>query len=182
MTRDQIEGEYFRWLCDTISLCRVSKIRPFTKLLSHLHRIEFTYSLEMDANRADDGIRLRYRFGSIYKYSDSVISNYLDTMPCSILEMMVALSLGCEEHIMKDHELGDRTGEWFWGMINNLRLGTMTNSTYNNDRVEDTIQKLMDRDYGYYGEGGLFTISNTRRDLRDVDIWYQMCWYLNTIL
>ena len=43
--------------------------------------------------------------------------------PCSVLEMMIALSMRCEEQIMDDPDIGNRTGQWFWDMIDNLGLG-----------------------------------------------------------
>jgi len=40
----------------------------------------------------------------------------------------------------------------------------------------------MDREYSYNGEGGLFAVQHPRRDMRTVELWWQMCWYINTIL
>ena len=43
-----------------------------------------------------------------------MISAYLDNKTCSVLEMMIALAIRCEEHIMDDPDVGNRTGQWFW--------------------------------------------------------------------
>ena len=40
----------------------------------------------------------------------------------------------------------------------------------------------MNRTYSPDGDGGLFTVRNCDRDLRNVEIWIQMCWYLDTIV
>ena len=101
---------------------RYSKRLSYRKLLRELHRIEFTYSIPMDGNRAEDGVDLRYRFGYENGYSSSMISVYLDNRMCSVLEMMIALAIRCEEHIMDDPDIGNRTGQWFWNMIVNLGL------------------------------------------------------------
>jgi alpha-D-xyloside xylohydrolase len=45
--------------------------------------------------------------------------------------------------------------------------------------VDDVISRLLYRQYGRHGEGGLFLVRNRPEDLREVDIWYQMCWHLN---
>lgn len=158
---------------------RYSKRLSYRKLLRELHRIEFTYSIPMDGNRAEDGVDLRYRFGYENGYSSSMISVYLDNRMCSVLEMMIALAIRCEEHIMDDPDIGNRTGQWFWNMIVNLGLGSMNDSKFDRDYVEDIVQRFLDRKYSRNGDGGLFTVNHSRYDLRSVEIWYQMCWYLD---
>ena len=92
--------------------------------------------------------------------------------------MMVALSLKCEEHIMYDPELGDRTSEWFWGMLKSMKLDLMDDIHFDEEYVKRTVTKCLDHRYTKTGKGGFFTISNCRYDLRTVDIWRQMCWYI----
>ena len=96
--------------------------------------------------------------------------------------MMVALAIRCEEHIMGDQDIGDRTGLWFWGMIENLGLLSMTDTAFNKRRVDEIIDIFLNREYKRNGEGGLFTVKNHRDDLRTVEIWYQLMWYLNEIM
>lgn len=175
--QNELRKEYFDWMYGLVCDDHVH-----TKLLSHLFDRTFSYILEMDGNRAADGEDLRYRFGREAGYSDSLIASELDVSPCSILEMMVALSLRCEEHIMEDDELGDRTGQWFWNMIVSLGLGSMTDLRYNEKKVDDILDRFLDRTYDRNGSGGLFTIEGCRKDMRNIEIWYQMCMYLDTIL
>ena len=78
--------EYFEWLYEFVCGERFAKEFSFRKLLVYLHSREFTYTLNMDSNRAQDGIDLRERY-----YGDSTIKG-----PCSVLEMMLALSIRCE--------------------------------------------------------------------------------------
>ena len=174
---DRIKNEYFEWLVDLVSSNRYSKYISYRKLLMELHSIEFIFSVPNDINRAKDGIYLRYRF-SIDRDDD--ISDYLDG-PCSVLEMMVALAIRCEEDIMDDPRVGNRTGQWFWGMIVNLGLGSMTDENYDKKVVDDILRRFLDRKYAPDGKGGLFTV-DCGKDLRKVEIWYQMCWYLDSIV
>ena len=95
--------------------------------------------------------------------------------------MIVALALRCET-IMEDPDYGDRTGKWFWGMIESLGLKSMDDTSFNRDYVDDVIDIFLSRGYGRDGRGGLFTIKHPKRDLRTVEIWYQMNWYLDSIL
>lgn len=181
MTRDELINEYFDWMCQLVSDKRYKGNRSYRKLLSKLHSIDFTYTIDMDGNRAADGIDLRYRFGGECDYEDYIITSFLDDRPCSILEMMIALAKRCE-NIMEDPEIGDRTAQWFWEMISNLGLYDMYDSNFDRRYVEDTIDIFLNRDYEQNGKGGLFVIKHPKRDLRTVEIWYQMNWYLDSIL
>lgn len=174
---DRVKNEYFEWMFDLVCGKRFSEYTSFRKLLMQLHNTEFTFSISRDINRAKDGADLRRRFALSSGYDDS----YLDA-PCSVLEMMVALSIRCEESIMDDPNIGDRTGQWFWGMISNLGLGGMSDERFDRKYVEGVIDRFLSRRYEPNGRGGLFTVRNTDRDLRDLEIWVQMCWYLDSIV
>ena len=175
-----IVNEYFEWMYDRVCGDRRTSYR---RLLSHLHNIEFTYILPMDGNRAEDGIDLRYRFGYENDIPDSVIAACLDVEPCSVLEMMVALAIRCEEHIMSDPDIGDRAGQWFWTMLTNLGLAYMNDFKCDEDEVDIVISNLLHREYKRDGSnGGLFRFVNCDRDLRNVEIWYQAMWYLDDVL
>lgn len=168
-----MEDRYFEWLYDLVCGKRYSKQVSYRKLLMCLHDTEFRYSIPKDANRAADGVDLRRRF-------DRNAALYLHR-PCSVLEMMVALSIRCEETIMDNANVGDRTGQWFWGMIVNLGLGSMLDDRFDLQYVEERIDIFLDRRYEYNGEGGLFTVKDCTDDLRRVEIWCQLCWYLDSI-
>lgn len=180
MTRDELVNQYFNWMYHLV-INRYSKL-SYRKLFVRLHSTEFIYSIPMDDNRAEDGVELRYRFGREQQYSDTTIASLLDTGPCSILEMMIALSIRCEEHIMDDPDIGNRTGQWFWHMIINLGLDSMDDTKFDREYVDFVLKRLIERRYERDGKGGLFIVSNSRRDMRSVDIWYQMCWYLDEIV
>lgn len=176
----QIEMRYFNWLCRVVASKDYPR-RDYHELLHFLHEIPFTFTMVMDGNRAADGIDLRYRFGYECNIEESEISYQIGTDPCSVLEMMVALSVRLES-IMSDSDKGDRTSTWFWSMIENLGLGSMTNDIFDEMEVDRIIQRFLNRKYTKTGKGGLVRISRPRRDLRNVEIWYQMMWYLDEIL
>jgi len=174
--KDRVNNEYFEWMFDLVSNNRSSSDISYRKLLMQLHNTEFVYSIEKDKNRASDGVNLRRRFSLSEGPPDS--ANYIHG-PCSVLEMMIALSLRCEENIMDDPSVGNRTREWFWNMVVNLGLGSMVDSNYNKQRVTNALERFLNREYEPDGKGGLFTVKNINRDLRSVEIWIQMCWYLD---
>lgn len=176
----RLNEEYFEWMHALVSDNRYSKSISYRKLLTYLHNTEFVYSIRKDRNRAQDGICLRDRFVDLKGYAP-YMSDYIDG-PCSVLEMMVALAIRCEESLMDDPVLGDRTGQWFWGMIRSLGLGGMYDSLFDECLVRDIVTRFLNREYEPDGHGGLFTIRNAHRDMRDIEIWYQMHDYINTIL
>lgn len=173
-------GRYFDWLYDMS--CGSQSSHSYRRLLSHLHDTDFRYTIEMDGNRADDGIELRYRFGSENNMEPYVTALYLDYRPCSVLEMLTALSVRCEVHIMGDPNAGDHAEIWFGKMISNLGLENMYDSRYDEEYVDKVLNRFMDRNYERNGEGGLFIVSDISRDMRSADIWYQMMWYLDEML
>ena len=177
--KDRINDEYFDWLCEVVDSKRFSKHVSYRKLLMHLHSIEFTWFIPYDDNRADDGIMLRRKYA--LAHHDEELSDYISG-PCSVLEMMAALAIRCEESIMDDTLFGNRTGQWFWGMILNLGLSPMNDSNFDAEFVDDVIARFLNREYEPDGKGGLFTIKNCDHDLRTVEIWRQLSWYLGSIM
>lgn len=176
----QVENEYFNWLMNIVCNKRFAKEISYRKLLSYLHNTDFVCYMAMDKNRADDGVSLRRRFAEDSGFDDDYFMPYL-AKPCSILEMMIALAVRCEETIMDDPRIGNRTGQWFWGMITNLGLGSITDDQFDKRYVDTVVTTFLSRKYERNGKGGLFTIRGCNRDLRKIDIWKQLCWYLDSI-
>lgn len=174
-----VRQKYFNWLInqvyDRTAQSKKSKT-SFMKLLIFLNEVVFEYVMEEDENRYTDGVDLRGRFAYYEHEDDSEL-----TGPCTVLEMMIALSIRIEEDIMDDDEYGNRIGQWFWEMIVSLGLGSMTDEHYDEIYITEVIDNFLNRRYEPNGKGGLFTIRDIKDDLRDVEIWYQMCWYLNSI-
>lgn len=176
MTEHELSNQYFGWMYQLVADDRYAK--SYRKLFSKLHDTEFIFLIPMDGNRAEDGVDLRYRFGRENGYIDAVVANLLDNMPCSVLEMMIALSIRCEENIMDNPDIGDRTGEWFWDMISSLGLLSMDDGHYDEKYVDDILTRFLERDYAPDGKGGLFSVKGSSVDMRNVEIWYQLCTYL----
>lgn len=173
-----IKGLYFRWLCQFIHNRRSSRYR---KLLHYIFERDFYWTVSNDGNRVEDGLNLRDRFAYEHDYSQDEIKIFLSGS-CNVLEMMVALSIRCEEDIMDDPAVGNRTDEWFWSMISSLGLYSQTDDNFDEKYVERVINTFLDRKYASNGKGGLFTVENSLEDFRRVEIWYQMLFYLDELL
>ena len=175
---DRIKSDYFEWMYSLVCDRRFAESIVYRQLLSFLHDTEFIYFVPYDENRAADGVTLRYRFCLLNNCEH--LEHYL-TGPCSVLEMMVALAIRCEE-IMDDPGKGDRTAQWFWVMINNLGLGAMSDSNFNEWLVNDIVTRLLEREYEPDGRGGLFRVKNWNRDMRTAEIWHQLMAYINSLM
>lgn len=174
--RTNIHDLYFSWM--------VGKIRrnpyndyDYRALLTYLNDVEFKYSIPMDSNRELDAVNMRYRFGREAHIGDYEIASTIDLASVSVLEMMVALSIRCEEDFMESPVEGDRTGIWFWEMINSLGMLDMYGPDIDYRRAEDIMNKFLNRKYSKNGAGGLFTVDDCPYDLRTIEIWYQMHYY-----
>ena len=182
MTRECVREDYFAWLYDVACGNRYAPEISFRKLLAYLHTVDFIWQIPLDENRAEDGISLRYRFARLQPHEDLVYA-ITDMLigPCSVLEMMLALAIRCEEDIMDDTAYGDRTRQWFWNMVVSLGLGSMTDDRFDEQAAKKIIDTFLHRKYEPNGKGGLFTIRRCSDDIREVEIYTQMCWYLNSI-
>lgn len=179
MTKNELKQKYFDWIYQLVAHADVHGEPSYHILLERLFDEEFRFQLPMDANRAEDGEELRYHFGHEQHISDGMVQAYLDDRPCSILEMMVALAIRCDEQIMYDPDAGSQVYIWFWEMIDSLGLSDMSDSRYRGAKVEEIINTFLNREYQKNGKGGLFYTRRPNVDMRNMEIWYQMCWYLN---
>lgn len=178
----QMREDYKNWLLNlTYSWCLDHG--SYIKLMEYLYSQPFYSIYPNDRNRASDGIEMRFRFienceGLQYTYHD--VYKYL-THDCNVLEMMTALAKRCEEHIMGDPEIGDKSAAWFWEMICSMGLQSMTDENFDILKVEKKVTNMLDHNYKKDGTGGLFTVKNPNLDMRYAEIWYQMNWYLSEL-
>lgn len=169
LPKDDKEEIYFRELYDRITDGRCVTI-SYYKLFRLLHDVEFSWSILMDKNRYSDGIQMRRELG---------FEDVKDG--CSVLEMMIALCIRAETEIMDNPQIGDRTGNWFFRMLNNMGISTYDDNHFDEDECLEIINRFLDREYEPNGKGGLFYIRNTTADLRNMEIWIQMLWYMDTL-
>lgn len=175
-----IRNKYFKWLCNLVGFDN-----NYSILARAMHRKEFYSIVKNDNNRAEDGKKIRELFIKDVVISREYSEDYLENIlggPCSVLEMMIALSFRMEEILYECEEDGqDRSVQYFWQMIKNLELDEFTNEEYSEDElfvVDMILDDLLERRYKRSGVGGLFPLRNYKKDQRTVEIWYQMMSYL----
>lgn len=171
MNDNFILNDYFDWLYFMV----VPNGGKFRKLLTMLHTMEFKYFVEYDENRASDGVNLRWYY--VDDGGDDEILRWKE--PCTVLEMLIALAMHMDK-IVGDRELD--IVHWFWLMLDNLDLAWMKDDKYDKTYVYGRVAMFLDREYEPDGNGNIIYIPDSPDDLRDVEIWNQMCWYLDSIL
>lgn len=168
-----MKKKYFKWLYD-ISM----KSNPrYYALIKCLDEITFQPRMYLDENRAEDGVEIRYSFGYENHIPQAVIANELDTRPCSVLELMVALALRMDGIVSEYDE--SMTPLYFNKMLDSLQLKQFTNDNFNSEDVKERVENFMNGDYAPDGDGGLFYIDPPPGDMRDMEIWEQAMWFLS---
>lgn len=120
----------------------------------------------MDRNREQDGLYLRK------------MNNYYSFEPCSMFEMMVALSLRIDQEFLGDTSTEgiSRAGLWFGEMCDNLDISNCSGL----DEFEVKINRFLNHEYEPDGRGSLFYVPNAPEDFRQLQIWDQMgAWIIN---
>lgn len=167
MSPQPLDELYFHWLCDQVG----SEAQHRTLLLEQIFLKEFVWHIPNDDNRAVDGTDLRLEF-----LNDVGISNPPNDwmwLQCSMLEMLVALSRKLA------FEADGEPRDWFWVLIKNIRLYHYTNEgTVPIETINEVLDRIVWRNYGPTGHGGLFPLQYPTQDQREVEIWYQMSAYL----
>ena len=163
---------YFTWLCRKVWIEK-GKMQYF-RLAECLHMTAFTpHGMEMDRNRAMDGMQLRV----IFMQNHGPVGSSVNRGPCTMLEMLVELARKMS-FIMEDVDNPHRTAECFWRMIRNLGLIQLRDLDFDeNDgtyKVAAALKRVNDRTYDRNGLGGLFPLNRPQEDQRQVEIWYQM--------
>ena len=155
-------SNYIHWvMMDKLGFTE-KEAKIYHNLVLSLTDIEFVWNHPMDENRAFDGLELR----SDFEYETG---EYLDKdsglMPkCTVFEMLAALSIRCEQQLMYNPSLGDRTSKWFFEMLDNLGLDK-------NSRVDDRIAEDIIAGYA-------FPLKNSRIKQKNEQIWKQLSAYL----
>lgn len=168
-----LDDRYLEWLYSRIATSRNrNPSRSYWHLAVVLFSREFTWSVPNDDNRIADGLDLREKFiEDTYAERDQL---WLE-LPCSVLEMLVALS----DRIA--FEVDGDAFQWFWVMAENAGLRHFSDASYGTGferSVNDILDTVIDRTYAQDGRGGLFPLRNPSEDQREVEIWYQMQMYL----
>ena len=159
-----IRNEYFLWLLNRIEIPEYD-IDNYSYLMEFLYDFDFYWVLDLDANLAARGLDLRYEFDP---------NMDLGIKTCSVLEVLVSLAWCWEHDITYDFQIGDRSGLWFWTMLENLGLTEFSDWNFDSRFVEEKLHIWLSREFNYDGIGSPFPLKEAHRDQRNLIIWLQV--------
>lgn len=166
---------YFDYLLDRVGVSRRDR-EDYSMLFDYLYLAPFRWSIGNDMNREMDGFALREEYFD--EIGDSVDNSEINYRGCTVLEMMVALAEKIEFNIMGEPD-NDEPVRWIWVMIKNLGLNKYDDLNWDCDNVDYIVQKWLDRRFEKNGEGSIFPVKDREKNYRRVEIWFQMCQYLD---
>lgn len=162
---EALSKRYLDWLTPQINLGNGHR---YTELLGLLQAKEFIWFVPNDDNRIMDGLDIRLEFIREKRIKPHT---YLTDMPCTFLEVVVALS----RRFAFTMSLDDAP-PCAWRLIEHLELHTRTDPLFLNepDEINDCLDTVIWRKYERNGLGGFFPLGYSEKDQRNIEIWYQM--------
>lgn len=174
MRNGDILKEYYCNLLEDVADSK-HNLNDYCLLLNVLFDIPFTYSIEMDENRAFDAKTLRDDICNEYDLQFDVILK----RKISVLEVLIALAKRIETDILMDPMSGkDNSSTYFWEMLRNLGLEDLKNDVFSEAKVRFKVEKWLKREFDRDGFGSIFPLKRPKCDQRRIEIWSQMQAYL----
>jgi hypothetical protein len=129
---EEFDG-YFLWLCDLIN----ADMNRYSELCFALHSIDFVWVLELDEDRAEDGLSLRRKY-----YEQDISEDWIMFLdkPCSVFEALIGIARRMN-YILEDEDSNDMSFMYFWEFIKNLGL-----KKYSNVRLKGRPKELIELD------------------------------------
>lgn len=171
---DELWDDYLQYL---IWRGGLQKMTRYARLFEILHRIQFTWIIERDDNREEDGINLRDDYIIPREYSVEEDEAFYAHW-CSVLEMLIGLAIRVDDEFIGD-PAEDHPEEFFKEMIYNLGFREYKGEWYSENDVIRIVRRWLDRMFSHNGVGSPFPVRNDPRDQRKLEIWDQMISYIN---
>ncbi len=159
------EHKYLIWLENQIT---PDRDRMYTDLFSALFEKEFIWITPNDDNRIADAMDIRCEF---FRRHGAL------TRACSVLEVIIGISR------RMSFAAGGDSDRWAWQLIANLELGRMTGhiGRVRAEHIDEILERFIWRLYKPDGTGGLFPLAWPKADQRKIELWYQMCAYIEEL-
>jgi hypothetical protein len=171
---EPLDEQYLTWLYSQVGAVKLkTQSRTHWDLLRHLYKKEFKWFVANDDNRCEDGKDLRYEFLDAREIDENDVDPEWMHMPCSMLEMLIALSRRLSFETETEARL------WFWHLIETMGI-LHSDKDYDQHReeIDEAVERVIWRTYDSDGKGGLFPLNRPQHDQRYVEIWYQLSAYL----
>lgn len=168
---EELWDDYFQYL---IWRCGLQQMTKLTNVFAFLHNIPFTYVLERDDNREEDGCDLRNEYNIPGEFSVEVKEAFFAHW-CSVFEMLVGLAIRVDDEIIGD-PAEEHPEDFFIEMLENLGIADgRLKENYIYLMVDRWLKRKFDKD----GRGSPFPVHHDHRDQRKLEIWDQMNAYIS---
>lgn len=176
---------YLDWLLRLIN-AENYKGKSYINLCKLLHKIPFQPVIALDKNRESDvQSLLRETYvqsqSEWYRLENSESINF-SKYPVSFLELIISLAMRIDLDFMREINGIDNTRIYFWVLVRNLGFLEFDDDNWGEDSIISVVNRLnivQDRKYDFDGKGGLFPLENAEFDQRNVQIWNQLCQFVN---
>lgn len=159
----------------------LEKRREYSYLFETLHNIEFTYIIDRDDNRDEDGHDLRNDYKIPLDFSLEEDEAFYAHWT-SVFEVLLAIAIRVDNEYIGD-PAEEHPEEFFMEMIKNLGLDRFTNRICQRhcrgSDIERIVNRWLDRKFDRYGGGSPFPVRYDHRDQRKLEIWDQMNSYIS---
>lgn len=173
---DEIRQLYRDWLYNQINPERETgtEIKHYREVCEHMDRVVFDFSVPNDDNRAADAKELRYEFlQEVTIHSDYEVD--FVRPDASLFEVIVSICRRLDF-------LAERgVNRWFRVLLENLGLDGCHDEAITpreTERIDQILHRLNSRRYKANGRGGLFPLSKSVPDQREMELWNQMNAYV----
>ena len=148
-------------------------VGSYSKLINELWETPFESYLGNDADRAEDGMDLRFMYKSmlaeeigIDEYVMPDISDLLGE--CRVLEVLISMSMYMYDMMTGTREY-NTVARWFWEMMENSGLVYFEDNLFVYETVRNILDDILKRRYnvdtnGFFGVYGW----------QEIELWYQM--------
>lgn len=174
MTHGGLDERYLDWLYGQVADVKTrARTRTYRNLFEQLYDTIFVSIVGHDENRIADGRDLRYEY--LAQAEEEPGHPDWTGKTCSMLEVLIVLSRQLA------FEMDDPVKPWFWHLLEVLDLVRFNDREYDEEAqevIQETIDRVIWRNYEPNGDGGLFPLRKPERDQREVELWYQLNAYL----
>lgn len=174
---EPLDERYFKWLYGLVAEPTIQDPDlTYWNLLRHLHSRPFVWFVGRDDNRVEDGKQLRLEF---LRHEDLRVSDvdrdWID-FGCSALELMIAMS----GRLQFDLDPDSNIAYWFWEVLmTNIGLRHCSDGAgFESCDIDETLNRVMFRQYEPDGTGGFFPLQNPQEDQRGLELWHQLSAYV----
>ena len=179
MNHERIKTEYLCYLMNRAQLRAAGEL-GYLKLCEKMQATGFLPILEMDANRCGECVNLRSDFAEADERINYILNRELSETG-TMLELLIVLAEKID-YDLSDSRFESGNGTWIKEMLLNCGLIEATNNAFRYSGEEAFVEEILDilnrRKYGWDGQGGLFPLRWPKEDQRDLELIIQMNNYI----